>query len=346
MYSGSYNNKSNTFIINNSDLDIRDEDSYDDSSDNSPRRNVNMDDYMFAKNYDGRYAHYFPENSHDSEDSFEVFHSANMRNDRDAKPIECIFCYRKNRIQMTLSKSKKEKMLKKASNTINMYRCAKCEKVYSCESCFKELSKHYNECRHDQPKIDIFSCLPNFDEGSFPRMDFTQLPDEYGGHIVNVYKMIYYDDCRLIFFRDCGYVLFENRNGGYWLTYSKIMDEDINKQKTCDKILSQVLKDRYPVTTYEEAYLSFLVHPKLKYPIKLSHYSAGLNMAIEYHGKQHHEYNQFYHGSEENFRRMQEDDSLKINLCKKHGVKLIIIPYNCDTYDLMKEYVSDHFFEY
>lgn len=256
----------------------------------------------------------------------------------------CNFCKRSHQIHMTFSQDEKETILKLLSNTPHMLRCAKCEKVYACVNCLNKLHNHSQTCHKIVPNIDIFSCLPNFDEDSFPRMDFTQLPEQYGGKIVNVHKIIYYKECRLIFFRDCGYVLFENRNGGYWLPYSKIMDKDYNKQLRCDKILSKVLAENYPRITYDKSFLSFLKHPD-GYLIRLEHFSRQILMAVEYRGIQHYNYSQFYHGSEEGFRRMQEEDRLKDELCKENGVKLIVLPPECDTYESMKEYIFKRFFE-
>lgn len=53
---------------------------------------------------------------------------------------------------------------------------------------------------------------------------------------------------------------------------------------------------------------------------------AGLNVAIEYQGKQHFEPVDFF-GWEEGYRKTVERDKLKKQLSDEHGVKLIYINY-------------------
>lgn len=51
-----------------------------------------------------------------------------------------------------------------------------------------------------------------------------------------------------------------------------------------------------------------------------------LNLCFEYHGKQHYESIEHF-GGEEKFKLRQMRDQIKIDYCKKNGIKLIIIPY-------------------
>lgn len=55
-------------------------------------------------------------------------------------------------------------------------------------------------------------------------------------------------------------------------------------------------------------------------------YISGLNVAIEYQGKQHFESVDFF-GGEIAFQNVQRRDKLKANLSRAHGVKLVYVNY-------------------
>lgn len=55
-------------------------------------------------------------------------------------------------------------------------------------------------------------------------------------------------------------------------------------------------------------------------------YISGVNIAIEYQGKQHFEPVEFF-GGEEGFASLRKRDAEKFDLSKKYGVKLIYINY-------------------
>ena len=62
-------------------------------------------------------------------------------------------------------------------------------------------------------------------------------------------------------------------------------------------------------------------------------------IAVEYHGKQHFEPVDFF-GGEEVFKKTVERDKRKINLAKKHGVKLFVIAENDDQDTLIQNIYS------
>ena len=61
--------------------------------------------------------------------------------------------------------------------------------------------------------------------------------------------------------------------------------------------------------------------------MELDGYSERLAVAFEYHGRQHYEKHGLFHGERSTLRQRKTDDKLKANLCRKHGIKLIAIPY-------------------
>ena len=72
---------------------------------------------------------------------------------------------------------------------------------------------------------------------------------------------------------------------------------------------------------------------------ELDGYNAELNLAFERDGEQHYKYVKYFHKTEEEFRKRQNDDVIKTNLCEKYGITLIRIPYTVkynDTLDYIK----------
>ena len=56
-------------------------------------------------------------------------------------------------------------------------------------------------------------------------------------------------------------------------------------------------------------------------------YNKQYNIAFEYHGKQHYEFNKYFHKIEQNFIKQQQRDDLKEQFAAENNIKLIIIPY-------------------
>lgn len=58
---------------------------------------------------------------------------------------------------------------------------------------------------------------------------------------------------------------------------------------------------------------------------RIDFYLPKFNLFIEYNGKQHYEYVQYFHRTPEGFLDQQRRDNLKAEYCKKEGIKLIVI---------------------
>ena len=65
-----------------------------------------------------------------------------------------------------------------------------------------------------------------------------------------------------------------------------------------------------------------------------------LNLAFEYHGRQHYKFNKFFHRKPEALAERKEDDLQKREICALHGVKLIEIPYTV-TFGEMKPFIIE-----
>lgn len=51
-------------------------------------------------------------------------------------------------------------------------------------------------------------------------------------------------------------------------------------------------------------------------------------LAVEVQGKQHYEYNRFFHGSKASFKESKIRDRRKSEWCKINGIRLVIVKYN------------------
>lgn len=61
--------------------------------------------------------------------------------------------------------------------------------------------------------------------------------------------------------------------------------------------------------------------------LELDGYNPDLKLAFEYNGAQHAKFGPMHRGDERAFHDQIERDRLKAQLCKQHGVKLIVIPH-------------------
>ena len=72
--------------------------------------------------------------------------------------------------------------------------------------------------------------------------------------------------------------------------------------------------------------------PKTRPPflekLELDGYCEALNLAFEYHGRQHFESIPFFEKDGQTFAKRIENDRRKIALCSRYGIDLIVIPYN------------------
>lgn len=90
------------------------------------------------------------------------------------------------------------------------------------------------------------------------------------------------------------------------------------------KLLEKVFPNEYYI---RNGFYSFLISPKGE-PMQLDIYFPNLMLAFEFQGRQHYQFNKFFHKTLSQFEYLKECDLLKIKLCKGLGIKLIQIPYN------------------
>jgi hypothetical protein len=107
------------------------------------------------------------------------------------------------------------------------------------------------------------------------------------------------------------------KNSGSWCPYcSKSRSE-----KLCREILEEYTG--LPFASIRPDYLKNITG----YNLELDGFCEDLRLAFEYQGKQHYEYIPHFHRNEGDFERQQERDKLKLELCKKHNIDVLIIPH-------------------
>lgn len=84
-------------------------------------------------------------------------------------------------------------------------------------------------------------------------------------------------------------------------------------------------------------YYSFLMSPKGA-PMQLDIYYPNLNIAFEFDGSQHIQYNTFFFKNKGQFADMQSRDRLKDKICRERGITLIRVNYTEKiTVELLKQ---------
>ena len=80
--------------------------------------------------------------------------------------------------------------------------------------------------------------------------------------------------------------------------------------------------------------------------LELDGFNEELQLAFEYHGKQHYEFESFFYASQKEFDHRKHLDLLKEQTCLDKGIKLVSIPYNSYNSDAsLSEYVVERLIE-
>ncbi len=107
-----------------------------------------------------------------------------------------------------------------------------------------------------------------------------------------------------------------------------------------EKICRETMEKIYGVE-FKNTRPTWLKNVKTGRCLELDCYNEQLKLAVEYDGKHHHVYPNFLKQSFKEFKNQQYRDQLKKELCKKHGVHLINVPYNVN-FELIPTYIMYH----
>lgn len=76
-------------------------------------------------------------------------------------------------------------------------------------------------------------------------------------------------------------------------------------------------------------------------PLELDCYNADLQLAVEYNGEQHYKWPNFTNQTYQQFLDQINRDALKMELCDRNGIYLIVVPYNI-PHDNIPSYIISH----
>ena len=117
------------------------------------------------------------------------------------------------------------------------------------------------------------------------------------------------------------------KNGGHWCPRCS----GSKSEELCRTIIENYLCEPFPN-----------VRPEFLDGLELDGYNKDLNIAFEYNGIQHYEYNEHFHrGDPEIFEKQKERDLKKYAICAERGINLIIIPYQYDKPQLLEDLIFD-----
>lgn len=91
----------------------------------------------------------------------------------------------------------------------------------------------------------------------------------------------------------------------------------------CRRVAEKLTGKKFPKSRPD-----FLKNAITNSNLELDCYCEELKLAIEYNGRQHYEYVPFFHASKDAFHNTKYRDDMKARLCKKNGIRLIIVPYD------------------
>lgn len=99
-------------------------------------------------------------------------------------------------------------------------------------------------------------------------------------------------------------------------------------EELCCKIFEEYLGRRV-LTDFRP---NFMKNPKTKRNLELDLYDPLTKIAIEYNGIQHYQESKHFGMGSDKLQKQKENDRLKVELCKKEGVTLIVVPCFVDAY--------------
>lgn len=123
--------------------------------------------------------------------------------------------------------------------------------------------------------------------------------------------------------------------------FTKECSKDNNKfESKGEKICRDTMEKIYGVP-FINVRPSWLKNPLTNRNLELDCYNEKLKLAVEYGGEQHFKWCSFAKQSYTDFRNQVYRDRIKVELCKEHGVYLIVVPYNVPL-TLIPTYIIYH----
>ena len=113
-----------------------------------------------------------------------------------------------------------------------------------------------------------------------------------------------------------------------------------NRPSKGEAICKQVIEEIYQAPFYCVR-PDFLKNPETGRNLELDLYNDFYKIAVEYDGLQHSIFPNSFHKTREEFINQVRRDEYKIDMCDKHGIYLIRVPYNVKLeYNEIKKYIE------
>jgi hypothetical protein len=120
------------------------------------------------------------------------------------------------------------------------------------------------------------------------------------------------------------------------MQFSKGQNEFQSKgEKECKRSVEEIT-----LKPFDKCRPDFLKNEVTGKNLELDCYNEELKIAIEYNGIQHYEYTPIFHKTRDIFYNTKYRDKMKETLCRKNGVKLIVVPYTVKLQDI-KSYIQE-----
>lgn len=146
---------------------------------------------------------------------------------------------------------------------------------------------------------------------------------------INGYCPYFYDECEYInnrsyvkiWCRKCKRYFEQNAGShlrGHGCSYCSMYKTEKLGRQILEGITDLIFNKSYP---------KFLITDKYRKGLEIDCYNEQYKIAFEFDGKQHSQFEPFFHDTEDDFKWQQEKDRDKDELCNNNGVKLIRISY-------------------
>ena len=107
-----------------------------------------------------------------------------------------------------------------------------------------------------------------------------------------------------------------------------------------ERLCCQTMERIYGVP-FKSVWPNWLINPETKRKLELDCYNEELQIAVEYNGEQHYVWPNFTNQSQEEFISQVRRDELKMELCNRNGVYLIVVPYTV-PHNKIADYIMAH----
>ena len=92
---------------------------------------------------------------------------------------------------------------------------------------------------------------------------------------------------------------------------------------------------------FESIRPNWLINPETGEKLELDCYNEELKIAVEYNGEQHYNWPNFTNQTHTQFINQVRRDELKMELCDRNGIYLIVVPYTVEL-DKIPEFIISY----